>query len=116
MEILRSSIPDAAKHFSLQSYVLITAARDEAKYIQDTIESVLRQTVRPAKWVIVSDGSMDGTDDIVAAYAANHPWIVLVRMPPRRARHFGGKAVAFNAGLAALNGVPYEYIGNLDAD
>jgi poly-beta-1,6-N-acetyl-D-glucosamine synthase len=98
------------------SYVLITPARDEAALIDLPITSVVKQTVRPAKWVIVSDGSTDGTDDIVRKYAADHPWIELIRMPERRERHFAGKVHAFNAGYARLKGLDYNVIGNLDAD
>lgn len=97
-------------------YVLITPARDEAQHIEGTIQSVIKQTVRPIKWVIVSDGSTDGTDDIVRKYALDNPWIELVRAPERRERHFAGKVHAFNAGYARLNELEYAAIGNLDAD
>src|ERR1700730_1955913 len=97
-------------------YVLITPARDEAQHIEGTIESVIKQTVRPIKWVIVSDGSTDGTDDIVRKYTLDNPWIELVRAPERRERHFAGKVHAFNAGYARLNELDYVAIGNLDAD
>ena len=100
----------------MQSYVLITPARDEAQFIELTIRSVLGQTVRPIKWVIVSDGSTDGTDDIVSKYAAAHPWIELVRMPERRERDFAGKVCAFNAGYARISHLEYDAIGNLDGD
>jgi len=97
-------------------YVLITPARDEAEHIEGTIQSVIKQTVRPIKWVIVSDGSTDGTDDIVRKYTLDNPWIELVRAPERRERHFAGKVHAFNAGYARLNELEYAAIGNLDAD
>jgi hypothetical protein len=100
----------------LPTYVLITPARDEAQFIELTIKSVVAQTVRPLKWVIVSDGSTDGTDDIVNRYAADHAWIELLRMPERRERHFAGKAHAFNAGCSALADLDFDVIGNLDAD
>src|SRR5260370_42574484 len=74
------------------AYVLITPARNEARFIDQTIKSVIAQTVRPSRWVIVSDGSTDGTDDIVIGYAARHDWIELVRMPGRRERHFAGRS------------------------
>jgi biofilm PGA synthesis N-glycosyltransferase PgaC len=101
---------------SLPTYVLITPARDEAQFIELTIKSVVSQTVRPLKWVIVSDGSTDGTDDIVRRYSAAHSWIELVRLPERRERHFAGKVQAFNTGQARLAGLHYDMIGNLDAD
>jgi glycosyltransferase involved in cell wall biosynthesis len=98
------------------TYVLVTAARNEAQFIELTIKSVVNQTIRPARWVIVSDGSTDGTDDIVSRYAADHPWIELVRLPERRERHFAAKAHAFNTGCDRLKDVKYDAIGNVDAD
>jgi glycosyltransferase involved in cell wall biosynthesis len=101
---------------NLPSYVLITPARNEAQFIELTIRSVMAQTVRPAKWMIVSDGSTDGTDAIVSKYAAENPWIELIQMPERRERHFAGKVHAFNAGYASLKDVEYQMIGSLDGD
>jgi poly-beta-1,6-N-acetyl-D-glucosamine synthase len=101
---------------TLPSYVLITPARNEADYIELTLKSVVSQTVRPLKWVIVSDGSTDATDDIVRKYVANNPWIELVQMPERRERNFAGKAIAVSAGQKKLGELQYDVIGNLDAD
>jgi glycosyltransferase involved in cell wall biosynthesis len=98
------------------TYVIITPARNEAQFIELTLQSVVAQTVRPLKWVIVSDGSTDGTDDIVVKYMADNPWIELLRMPERQNRNFAGKAYAVNAGRARLGTLQYDVIGNLDAD
>jgi len=98
------------------SYVLITPARNEAAFIELTLKSVVAQTVRPLKWVIVSDGSTDGTDEIVTKYLADNPWIELLRMPERRERHFAGKVHAFNAGYARVKDLPFEIVCSLDAD
>ena len=100
----------------LPSYVLITPARNEARLIEQTILAVVAQTVRPLKWVIVSDGSTDATDTIVARYAQQHSWIQLVRTPVGAPRDFAGKVRAFNAGLAALSDLRFEVMGSLDAD
>jgi biofilm PGA synthesis N-glycosyltransferase PgaC len=101
---------------TLPSYVLITPARNEAAYIELTLKSVVSQTVRPLKWVIVNDGSTDGTDEVVRKYAATNSWIELVQMPERRERNFAGKAIAVSAGQKQLGGLQYDVIGNLDAD
>jgi glycosyltransferase involved in cell wall biosynthesis len=100
----------------LPSYVLITPARNEAGFIESTLKSVVAQSARPVKWVIVNDGSTDGTGDIVAKYASAYPWIQLMDMPERSERNFAGKAQAVNAGCQRLTGTDYEVIGNLDAD
>jgi glycosyltransferase involved in cell wall biosynthesis len=97
-------------------YVVISPARNEAQFIARSIESVVAQTLLPARYVVVSDGSTDGTDEIVLRYASRYPWIRLVRTPERRQRHFAGKVHAFNAGLDAVRDVNYAAIASLDAD
>jgi glycosyltransferase involved in cell wall biosynthesis len=101
---------------ALPTYVLITPARNEAQFIELTLKSMVRQIYRPLKWIIVSDGSTDGTDDIVRRYSADNPWIELLRMPERAERHFAGKVHAFNAGYAKAKDLNPDVIGNLDAD
>ena len=101
---------------SLPRLALVTPARNEAQFIELTIKSVIAQTVRPIVWVVVSDGSTDGTDEIVSRYTADNPWIHLFRMPERRERHFAGKVHAFKAGYAQMSHLDYDVIGNLDAD
>lgn len=98
------------------NYVLITPARNEARYIETTIRSMVAQTRRPLKWVIVSDGSTDGTDEIVGKYPAANPWIMLLRMPEKKERDFACKVHAFNAGYQQVKNLDFAIIGNLDAD
>jgi biofilm PGA synthesis N-glycosyltransferase PgaC len=98
------------------AYVLITPSRNEARSIEETLDSVVHQTVLPLKWVIVNDGSTDATAEIVAKYTARHSWIELVNRPVRNERHFAAKVHAFNSGLERIKQLQYEIIGNLDAD
>lgn len=97
-------------------YVLITPARNEEAFIEQTIKSVIAQTVRPQKWVIVSDGSTDRTDEIVSRYLPDFPWIELIRKPERRERHFAAKVQCFNVGYDRLRNEEFDFIANLDAD
>jgi poly-beta-1,6-N-acetyl-D-glucosamine synthase len=97
-------------------YVLITPARNEAEFIELTIQSVVCQTILPMRWVIVSDGSTDRTDEIVRRYAQAYEWIDFIRMPDRIDRHFGGKVACFNAGYARTAGLDFSVVGSLDAD
>lgn len=97
-------------------YLLITPARNEEAFIELTIQSVVKQSVRPVRWLIVSDGSTDSTDGIVGRYAEKHSWIELFRMPEREGRDFGGKADCFNAGYARIKYLDFDIIGSLDAD
>lgn len=97
-------------------YVLITPARNEEQLIEKTIQSVIKQTVLPSKWVIVNDGSTDATASIVGRYLAKYDWMELVELPTHRDRSFATKVHAFNAGFARVKHIEYEVIGNLDSD
>jgi len=97
-------------------YVLVTAACNEGRFIENTIRSVVAQELRPARWVIVSDNSNDDTDAIVERYAAIHDFIQLHRMTEDHPRNFAAQVYAINAGIAKLRRTDYAFIGNLDAD
>ncbi len=97
-------------------YALITPARNEESFIEGALRSVVSQTIKPEKWIVVSDGSTDGTDDIVKRYAQRHSWIELLRMPEHRDRSFAAKASCFNAGYEKLKDSKVDLVGNLDAD
>ncbi len=97
-------------------YVIVTPARNEEKHIERTLTSVISQTKLPVKWVIVSDGSIDRTDSIVAGYARKYPFISLIRTVDQGKASFASKARAFCLGKNQLKSIDYEFIGNLDAD
>ena len=98
-------------------YVVITPVRDEEDHIEATIRTVCRQTVRPAQWVIVDDGSTDGTAGIIDRYADQEPWIQVVHRPNRGFRKSGGGVVeAFYDGYSVLRSEDWEFIVKLDGD
>lgn len=99
-----------------KTYVLITPCRNEADYIEGTLQAVIAQTVLPKKWVIVSDGSIDRTDEIVESYAQKHDFILLLRQSGDRQRNFGSKVEAINLAYEHLRELQFDFIGNLDAD
>lgn len=97
-------------------YILVTPARNEGEHIGDTIRSVVAQTCLPRRWLIVSDGSTDRTDQIVAEAAAQYPFIELLRVDADADRNFGSKAVAVNAGYRRIQDTEHDFVGILDAD
>ncbi len=97
-------------------YALVTAAKDEADLIERTLDSIVRQTILPVRWVIVSDGSTDATDEIVHHYASRYAFIELQRLEGTSGRSFRSKAVAVQHGYEAIKHLDFSYIGNLDAD
>jgi poly-beta-1,6-N-acetyl-D-glucosamine synthase len=100
----------------LPSYVAISPVKDEARHLRRTAEAMLAQTHRPQRWVIVDDGSTDGTFEIAAEYAAAHDWIVVQRSRAGGRRERGAPIVrAFNQGLATLEARP-SFVVKLDGD
>jgi glycosyltransferase involved in cell wall biosynthesis len=102
-------------------YLLVSPCRDEAAHMRRTLDSVVAQTVRPARWVIVDDGSTDATPEILAEYAARYGWITVIRKPDRGARAVGpGVIEAFYAGLDAVRddweAGRFPYLCKLDLD
>jgi glycosyltransferase involved in cell wall biosynthesis len=100
----------------MANYVIITPAHNEATFIAKTINSMVLQTRQPKRWVVVNDASTDGTGKIVDQHEKLHGFIKLVNVERPPGRHFGNKVTAFNKGLEMVQGLRYEYVGNLDAD
>jgi biofilm PGA synthesis N-glycosyltransferase PgaC len=98
-------------------YVLISPCRDEAAYMRQTLDTVIGQSIRPAKWVIVDDGSTDETPRILAEYKRQYDWIEIVTRRDRGRRSVGpGVIEAFYAGYEAINPDDYDYLCKLDLD
>jgi poly-beta-1,6-N-acetyl-D-glucosamine synthase len=113
-----SSSPAAVQHASsIGSYLLISPCRDEADYMRGTLDTVIAQSIRPTKWIIVDDGSKDRTPEILAEYAKQHDWIRIVTRTDRGRRSVGpGVIEAFYAGYETIEPDDYEYVCKLDLD
>jgi Glycosyl transferase family 2 len=98
------------------SFVIVTAAYNEGKFIEQTISSIVSQTVRPKKWIVVSDGSSDNTDEIVEQYAGRYDFLHLHRVTEDHPRNFAAQVNAINLGLSLLKDEKYSFVGNIDAD
>lgn len=98
-------------------YLVITPVKDESRFILKTVRSVIAQTVRPARWVIVDDGSSDDTVEIIRPFLLAHEWIRLV-MNGREDKRLTGtaEAAAFKLGLESAKGLDYGLIAKLDGD
>lgn len=98
-------------------YVVISPCRNEAEYMRRTLDSMVAQTLTPALWVIVDDGSTDETPQILAEYAAQHDWIKVVPKPDRGHRAVGpGVIEAFYVGLETVAMEDFDYLCKLDLD
>jgi glycosyltransferase involved in cell wall biosynthesis len=100
-----------------RKYVLVSPIRDEEQHIAKTLQSVIRQTIRPAEWIIIDDGSHDQTGRIIDEYAKQHPWIVALHRADRGRRLAGaGVMEAFHYGYERLQCQDWQFIGKLDGD
>jgi glycosyltransferase involved in cell wall biosynthesis len=102
------------------SYALVTAARDEAAHLTALAPTVIAQTLRPSAWIIVDDGSSDGTASIARELADRYAWIVVVSTGRgekglREGRREGRDLLALQQGLRELS-QPVDLITKLDAD
>ncbi len=96
---------------------VVTPARDEARTIGRTIDSVLSQELRPTVWVIVDDGSRDATADVVADKIRGVDFVRLLRLERGGGRAVGAPVVrAFRQGLESLDLRRFEFVAKLDAD
>ena len=98
-------------------YLIVSPCRDEARFIRRTLDSVAAQSIKPALWVVVDDGSSDETPEILAGYAQRLPFMKVLRRPQRRERSLGpGVVDAFYAGLDTVSLDDFDYVCKLDMD
>ncbi|MGY5851641.1 glycosyltransferase [Salegentibacter sp. F14] len=101
----------------MKTYIIIPAF-NEAQIIGKCLQSLIDQTHKANKIVVVDDGSTDHTPKIVTEFALKHPEVSLVKKKSEsNGLHLpGGKVVhAFNEGLASLD-EDYEVVCKFDAD
>ena len=99
------------------TYVIVTPAFNEAAHIERTIQSVVHQTILPVRWVVVDDGSVDETGQIVQGYCRRHSWMRYLRREKVPGQtYFASNVYAIQEGLRSLIDVKYVYLAVLDAD
>ncbi len=97
-------------------YIIVTPARNEEKYIENTIRSVILQTVKPQEWIILNDNSIDKTKQIVEIYSNRYQWINLIDVRPFGINELSARVVyLIRLGMQSIH-KDYEYLMKLDAD
>jgi poly-beta-1,6-N-acetyl-D-glucosamine synthase len=103
--------------YDARNYIIVTPVRDEVAHVQFLIQSMLSQTVQPLRWIIVDDGSTDGTSELLDRCAAEHSFITVVHRGNRGFRANGGGVMeAFHAGFSLVGDQRWDYLVKLDAD
>jgi biofilm PGA synthesis N-glycosyltransferase PgaC len=103
------------------TYALVTPARNERANLPRLAAAVRAQQHLPAAWMIVDDGSDDGTRELALELAAAEPWIHLVDAAAKRAgtleqgKREGRDLLAFRLGVEALPGRT-DIVMKVDAD
>lgn len=98
------------------TYAAITPARDEADNLPRLADSLAHQTVQPLEWLVVENGSTDGTVELLAELASQHAWISYLQMDGASSAVRGRPIVrALHQGIASLRAIP-DVVVMLDAD
>jgi glycosyltransferase involved in cell wall biosynthesis len=98
-------------------YVVITPVRDEGEFISLLIAPMLKQTILPVEWIIVDDGSTDGTAAIVKQHTEGTEWIRVIQRKNRGFRQAGAGVVeAFYDGYETISRVDWDFVVKLDGD
>jgi glycosyltransferase involved in cell wall biosynthesis len=101
---------------SVLSYALVTPVRTEEENLARLAASIDAQTHPPTRWVIVDNGSEDGTLDLARNLARTREWVTVISVPGEERAVPGAPIVrAFHAGLRELQELP-DVIVKLDAD
>lgn len=99
-----------------QSYVIISACRNEADYIEGLIDTIAAQSHLPLKWLIVDDGSTDDTIVRAVSRGRDIPFVQVVQMSGGRPRSFSSQVYAAQHGAELVRSLSHNFIGFLDAD
>ena len=108
---------EEARRSEGMKYVVVSPVRDEERYVERTLVSMIQQQVKPVRWIIVDDGSSDRTPEVLARYAKKQGFIQIVRREVAGTRQPGSPVVrAFEVGYDAARNLEYEFIAKLDCD
>jgi len=99
----------------LKIYIVIPAHNEE-EHIGSTLQSLLDQTHRPDKIVVVNDQSRDATPEIVSQFIAEYPFISMISLTSTEDHLPGSKVIrAFNEGIKTLD-EDFDILCKFDAD
>ncbi len=96
-------------------HVIVMPAHNEAAYIRRTLQSLVDQTERPDRLIVVDDGSTDATPEIVRQFMDAHDWITMVPGNTGGGRRYRVVEV-FNQGYLRLRDETFTYVSKIDAD
>ena len=100
-----------------RSYIIVMPVRNEAKFLEGTVTSITRQTIKPRQLIIVDDGSTDGTGKIADAAALKHDWIQVLHRADRGFRAPGSGVIeSFCDGFGLIKMSDWGFVAKLDGD
>jgi poly-beta-1,6-N-acetyl-D-glucosamine synthase len=101
----------------MTAYVIVLPVRNEERFIQKAVDTIVKQTILPAKCIIVDDGSSDNTSEIVKSAACRYDWIDIIAIPDRGYDAVGsGVSAALNCGIMEVWKMNWDLLLKLDAD
>ncbi len=104
-----------------QRLLVVSPVHNEAVHLERVAAAMAAQTRPPDEWVVVDDGSDDGTAELLASLAGQIPFLRVVSTPPRPSTNGADPLAraaaprAFNVGLAAGRD-DFTHVAKLDGD
>jgi biofilm PGA synthesis N-glycosyltransferase PgaC len=99
------------------NHIVVTPCKNEEDFISTLIDSMINQTIRPKEWVIIDDGSIDNTHNIIKEASKNEEWIKYFYIKSENNRNRGCEiAKLFSYGIEMANTEDWKYCSKIDAD
>lgn len=103
--------------FVKKDFILISPVYNEERFIEQLMQSVIAQTVRPKKWIIIDDGSTDGTGEAIREYENRYDFIIYHRLERTNIKsYYHSKTEAFLTAYEMIKHVDHDFVACLDAD
>jgi len=100
-----------------KNFLVISPVYNEKEYVEQLMKSVTSQTIVPKKWILVDDGSTDGTGEILKKYESQYDFIIFhARERVDGKSYYYSKVEAFQEGYETVKHLEHDFVACLDGD
>ena len=93
------------------NYAAFLHVYNEETFLDNVLNAILNQDVKPSYWLVVDDGSTDKTADIVAQYEIDYMYLDQSELTPYLRRSY-----AFNVGIKEIKKNQVSCVLKIDGD
>lgn len=97
-------------------HVVVTPSRDESVFLPQLVDSMVKQSITPSEWIIVSHNSDKSSSDYFEEICEKHEWITIRSIEDTSQRKRGEQiAKLVNQGLSSST-LDWDFFSKIDAD